>query len=56
MTKTLISIIIWPIAAIFFLFGALIYTIALLLFPPYKLHGLAKIISSFFGTLKFIWI
>ena len=45
MTKTLISVIIWPIAGIFFLFGALIYTIALLLFPPYKLHGLAKIIS-----------
>ena len=45
MIKSLLSIVIWPIALICFGGGAFIYTIALLFFKPNKLHRLAKIIS-----------
>ena len=45
MIKTLLSIVIWPIALISFGAGAFVYTIALLFLKPNKLHKLAKIIS-----------
>ena len=45
MIKTLLSILIWPIALVSFVIGAFIYTIGLLILKPNKLHPLAKTIS-----------
>ena len=45
MIKTLLSILIWPIALVSFVIGAFIYTISLLILKPNKLHPLAKTIS-----------
>jgi len=45
MFKAIFSIIIWPIWSIFFLFGTIIYSIAIIIFPAYKLHRLAQIIA-----------
>jgi len=45
MFKAIISIIIWPFWAIIFLFGTIIYSLAIILFPAHKLHKLAQIIA-----------
>ena len=45
MFKAIFSIIIWPIWSIVFLFGTIIYSIAIMIFPAYKLHRLAQIIA-----------
>jgi len=45
MFKTIISIIIWPIWSIAFLFGTIIYSLSITLFPSHKVHKLAQIIA-----------
>jgi 1-acyl-sn-glycerol-3-phosphate acyltransferase len=45
MFRAIISIIIWPIWSITFLFGTLMYSIAITLLPSHKLHKLAQLIS-----------
>ena len=45
MFKAIISIIIWPLWSITFLIGTIIYSIAIILVPSYKLHKLAQLIA-----------
>ena len=45
MFSAIISIIIWPIWGIVFLFGTIIYSLAIIVFPANKIHKLAQIIA-----------
>ena len=45
MFKAIISIIIWPLWSITFLFGTIIYSIAIIIFPSNRLHILAQLIA-----------
>ena len=56
MFKAIISIIIWPLWSITFLLGTILYSIAIVIFPSYRLHKLAKCIARlcmFFGAQWF---
>ena len=45
MFKAIISIIIWPLWSITFLFGTIIYSIAIIILPSHRLHKLAQLIA-----------
>ena len=48
MIKTVASIIIWPIWAIVFLWGALLYNILMIIFTSKKIHPIARVLCYLF--------
>lgn len=48
MIRAILSIFLWPLWGMMFLFGAIIYSIAIIILPSYRLHFLAQTLARLF--------
>ena len=55
MIRAIFSIFLWPLWAMMFLFGAIIYSIAIIFLPSYRLHFLARILAILFMLFGGQW-
>ena len=55
MIRAILSIFLWPLWVMMFLFGAIIYSIAIIILPSYRLHFLARILARLFMLFGGQW-
>ncbi len=55
MIRAILSIFLWPIWAMMFLFGGIIYSISIIFLPSYRLHFLARILARLFMLFGGQW-
>ena len=55
MIRAILSIFLWPLWGMMFLFGAIIYSIAIIILPSYRLHFLAQILARLFMLFGGQW-
>ena len=55
MIRAILSIFLWPLWGMMFLFGAIIYSIAIIILPSYRLHFLARILARLFMLFGGQW-
>ena len=55
MIRAILSIFLWPLWVMMFLFGAIIYSIAIIFLPSYHLHFLARILARLFMLFGGQW-
>lgn len=55
MIRAILSIFLWPLWGMMFLFGAILYSIAIIILPSYRLHFLAQILARLFMLFGGQW-
>ena len=55
MFRAIFSIILWPIGAIIFLIGTIVYSVSIVFFSPNKLHPLARVLARIFMLFGGQW-
>ncbi|MBC8346799.1 MAG: 1-acyl-sn-glycerol-3-phosphate acyltransferase [Candidatus Marinimicrobia bacterium] len=55
MIRAILSIFLWPLWAMMFLFGALIYSISIIFLPSHRLHPLARVLTRLFMLFGGQW-
>lgn len=55
MIRAILSLFFWPIWAMMFLFGGIIYSISIIFLPSYRLHFLAQILARLFMLFGGQW-
>jgi len=55
MFRAVLSIILWPLWAVMFLVGSLIYSVSILFLPSHRLHPLARVLARLFMLFGGQW-
>lgn len=55
MFRIIISLILWPLWAMMFLFGAFIYSVSIIFLPSHRLHPLARVLAVLFMIFGGQW-
>ena len=55
MFRAILSIFLWPLWAVVFLLGALVYSVSIIFVPSYRLHSLARVLAVFFMIFGGQW-